>query len=132
MWVKVHLHGRTHTLVLPPGLSLALSGRSLACRQLRGWGWGWVVRGWLSEEWGVRLAAGKEKAFCALMSRGQQDPYVLQASRLLLPSGVPMGGAQWGPPLGGFGAGTTQQLTSSLIRAESHTQQPTKSCASSA
>lgn len=34
VWVKVHLHGRTHTLVLPPGLSLALSGRSLACRQL--------------------------------------------------------------------------------------------------
>lgn len=75
----------------------------------------------------MRLAAGKEKAFCALLSGGQQDP-----CRLLLPSGVPMGGAQWGPPLGGFGAGTTQQLTSNLIRAESHTQQPTKSCASSA
>lgn len=34
VWVKVHLHGRTLTLVLPPGLSLALSGRSLACRPL--------------------------------------------------------------------------------------------------
>lgn len=60
------------------------------------WAWGWVVWGWLREEWAVRLAAGKEKAFCALTSRGQQDPLVLGASDYFCLLAFPWGGAQWG------------------------------------